>query len=104
MKTDITFDEWFASCFNVLISEDSMTYFGGLFFGIAGDPCYDLSRLSIKIRCGGYEASDAANEINKSDGLYIIGYGDTLEDVIKMIKDKAKIQRNKILSKMGLKA
>jgi|WetSurMetagenome_2_1015567.scaffolds.fasta_scaffold14626_9 hypothetical protein len=103
METDVSFYEWFASCYKIMIEEDRYRWFGGNYIAVASSE-FDEDMMHIM---DDFVSDDISSESSKKylinheqTGDVIIGYGSTLSETIKMIDDKAHKQRKLILDKM----
>ena len=108
MKTDVSFDEWFASCYEIMIVEDRYRWFNGNYIAIACDSFLGITSDDAMVRIiNDLGSDDISSECAKNylinheeTGDVIIGYGNTLSETIKMIDDKAHKLRKLILDKM----
>jgi len=108
METDVSFDEWFASCYEIMIVEDRYRWFGGNYVAIACNSFLGITSDDVMVRIiNDLGSDDISSEcaknylINQEEtGDVIIGYGSTLSETIKVIDDKAHKLRKLILDKM----
>ena len=109
MKTDVSFDEWFASCYEIMIVEDRYSWFGGNYIAIACDSFLGITSDDAMVRIiNDLSSDDISSECSKNylinhekTGDVIIGYGSTLSETIKIIDDKAHKLRKCIIDKIN---
>jgi hypothetical protein len=92
MENKITFDEWFASCYEIMIVEDRYSWFVGNYIAVACNE-FDEDMMHVMSDLGSDDVlSEHAKDYLIKDekaGYVITGHGETLDKTIKMIKDKA---------------
>jgi len=102
MRNKITFDEWFASCYQIMIVEDRYSWFGGNYIAVACNEFdEDMMHVMSDLDSDDVLSETAKNYLVKGEiaGDVIIGHGETLDETIKMIKNKAIFEWIRILDK-----
>jgi|WetSurMetagenome_2_1015567.scaffolds.fasta_scaffold10444_11 hypothetical protein len=102
MRNEITFDEWFASCYEIMIVEDRYSWFGGNYIAVACNGFdEDMMHVMSDLSSDDIMSEPAKDYLIKDEkaGYVITGHGKTLDETIKMIKNKAIFEWIRILDK-----